>query len=242
MFASPRWTALVGAITLRDIGQCRPVPRTIPPLPMNNRSSLDLILAAAGELFAQQGFSKTTMAEVAEKACVSKGLPYVYFPSKRHLLEAVQLRAVENWFAETQRHLNQKQDRAIDSLRKSFKYSILYSAKDPVCRALMAQDSKVLLPDSEKVRAEIMRLNDEGFRAMLTEAIRDGDIRNDIGIDELMLMWRVTHDTLIHAQTDRLSWMPRNGDLEHIIDSAMDILFHGMVPAARGTVTAKRAV
>lgn len=209
---------------------------------MNNRSSVDQILAAAGELFVQQGFSKTTMAEVAEKACVSKGLPYVYFPSKRHLLEAVQLRAVENWFAETQSHLNLKQDRAIDSLRTAFKYSILYSAKDPVCRALMAQDSKVLLPDSDKVRAEIMRLNDEGFRAMLTQAIKDGDIRNDIGVDELVLMWRVTHDTLIHAQTDRLSWMPRHGNLEHIIDSAMDILFHGMMPAAAGTVTAKRAV
>ena len=61
---------------------------------MEPATSEGQILRAAADLFATQGFSKTTMAEVAEKACVSKGLPYVYFRSKRDLLEAVQMRAI----------------------------------------------------------------------------------------------------------------------------------------------------
>jgi AcrR family transcriptional regulator len=106
--------------------------------------SAEQILNAAADLFATLGFSKTTMAEVADRDCVSKGLPYVYFPSKRILLEAVQLRAIDRWLRATQGRLRLESDRAVVSLRKAFKYSVLHSASDPICCLIMAQDSKVL--------------------------------------------------------------------------------------------------
>ncbi|MGH9089136.1 MAG: TetR/AcrR family transcriptional regulator [Acidimicrobiales bacterium] len=43
------------------------------------------ILAAALACFARTGYHGTTMAEVAEAAEVSKGTPYLYFPSKEAL-------------------------------------------------------------------------------------------------------------------------------------------------------------
>jgi AcrR family transcriptional regulator len=47
------------------------------------------ILAAALACFARTGFHATTMAEVAEAAEVSKGTPYLYFPSKEELFIAL---------------------------------------------------------------------------------------------------------------------------------------------------------
>lgn len=47
------------------------------------------IINAAFELFANEGYSKTSIAEVAKKAKVSKGLIYHYFSSKEHILEAI---------------------------------------------------------------------------------------------------------------------------------------------------------
>jgi AcrR family transcriptional regulator len=47
------------------------------------------ILDAAFELFAEEGFSKTSIAAVAKKAEVSKGLIYHYFDSKERILESL---------------------------------------------------------------------------------------------------------------------------------------------------------
>lgn len=47
------------------------------------------ILAAAGACFALRGYHATTMADVAARAGVSKGTPYLYFPSKQALFVAL---------------------------------------------------------------------------------------------------------------------------------------------------------
>lgn len=47
------------------------------------------IIDAAFELFGNDGFSKTSIAAVAKKAGVSKGLIYHYFDSKEAILEAI---------------------------------------------------------------------------------------------------------------------------------------------------------
>lgn len=47
------------------------------------------IIDAAFELFANEGYSKTSIAAVAKKAGISKGLIYHYFDSKKSMLEAI---------------------------------------------------------------------------------------------------------------------------------------------------------
>lgn len=47
------------------------------------------IIDAAFELFANEGYSKTSIAAVAKKAGISKGLIYHYFESKEAILEAI---------------------------------------------------------------------------------------------------------------------------------------------------------
>ena len=47
------------------------------------------IIEAAFELFANEGYAKTSIASVAKSADVSKGLIYHYFSSKQEILEAI---------------------------------------------------------------------------------------------------------------------------------------------------------
>lgn len=47
------------------------------------------ILDAAFELFANEGYAKTSISAVADKAGVSKGLIYHYFESKKAMLEGI---------------------------------------------------------------------------------------------------------------------------------------------------------
>lgn len=53
----------------------------------------DQIIAAAAGCFAKSGYHATTMADIAEAAGVSKGTPYLYFPSK----EALFIALYEEW-------------------------------------------------------------------------------------------------------------------------------------------------
>ena len=49
----------------------------------------DRILAAAQELFAEDGFDATPTSRIAERAGVPKGLVHYYFTRKPDLLEAL---------------------------------------------------------------------------------------------------------------------------------------------------------
>lgn len=53
------------------------------------------IVDAAFELFANEGYAKTSISAVAKKAGVSKGLIYHYFESKESILEAIFNQLVE---------------------------------------------------------------------------------------------------------------------------------------------------
>ena len=54
----------------------------------------DEVLDAALALFAENGFAATTVEQVARRAGLSKGAIYLYFPSKKALLEGLVKRAV----------------------------------------------------------------------------------------------------------------------------------------------------
>lgn len=56
----------------------------------------DQILDAAIELTGQQGFEKTTMDEIAEKAELSKGTLYLYYKDKSSLYQAIKKRALQS--------------------------------------------------------------------------------------------------------------------------------------------------
>lgn len=64
-------------------------PRTPEQNEQIRQQTRQQIIDAAFELFANDGYSRTSISAVAEKAGVSKGLIYHYFESKEAILEAI---------------------------------------------------------------------------------------------------------------------------------------------------------
>jgi AcrR family transcriptional regulator len=69
-------------------------PSTTPKFRRRAEARPDEVLDAALELFLERGFAASKVEDVARRAGVSKGLVYLYFPSKDALMEAIVHRAV----------------------------------------------------------------------------------------------------------------------------------------------------
>lgn len=90
-------------------------PRTKQQFEKIRKTSKDKILAVALELFAQNGYQGTSIAQIAKKAKISKGLMYNYFKNKEKLLEAIVLEGF-NKIMEMDYGLNQS-DKPTDKLK-----------------------------------------------------------------------------------------------------------------------------
>lgn len=69
---------------------------------MDPEGKREAIFSAGEQLFARQGYSGTTMAEIAALAGVAVGTLYRLFPDKRALLEALHMRMEDRFVAATE--------------------------------------------------------------------------------------------------------------------------------------------
>jgi len=72
-------------------------PRTSVQNEAKREQSKSALLEAAFALFAKNGYEKTSIAQIAKAAGVSKGLVYNYFSSKEELLNAIFLGMIEQF-------------------------------------------------------------------------------------------------------------------------------------------------
>jgi AcrR family transcriptional regulator len=72
-------------------------PRTDLQFEMIRKNRKDQIIQAALEIFAVEGYYKASIAKIAKKAKVSKGLLYNYFLSKEDLLDAILTLGIEKF-------------------------------------------------------------------------------------------------------------------------------------------------
>lgn len=71
-------------------------PRTPEQFEEIRKAKKALILDTALELFANEGFFKTSISEIAKKAGISKGLIYNYFESKEDLIRTIAFNGIDN--------------------------------------------------------------------------------------------------------------------------------------------------
>jgi AcrR family transcriptional regulator len=122
----------------------------------NRRHTRERILEAAMELFAELGFSGTTISEVERRVglAVGTGSLYRHFSSKEELLQAALEREIGHIRLDIQRRAEEAED----------------SADDPVERRLRAY----------RQRLHDMRQADRLFRLMLNEGDRVPELREAV--------------------------------------------------------------
>ncbi|MGM0370238.1 MAG: TetR/AcrR family transcriptional regulator [Bacillota bacterium] len=85
---------------------------------MGQESKQEKVIAAAIELFSQQGYHDTVVSEIADKAGVAKGTVYWYFDSKEKLFWEIIVSGIESINQQLEELLNQNQLTAFEKLEE----------------------------------------------------------------------------------------------------------------------------
>jgi AcrR family transcriptional regulator len=103
------------------------------------------IVAAAFEEFATHGYAATRLEDVAARARVSKGLPYLYFKTKEELFKAV-VRSVITAHFDTIRDRMEKTEMSVEAFLKgpflAFIQDLVRSKRAFIARLLIAEGHK----------------------------------------------------------------------------------------------------
>jgi AcrR family transcriptional regulator len=185
------------------------------------------ILHAAGLCFAAQGFSKTTVPEIAAAAGVSKGLVYHHFRAKELILEALLERTLADWsrVSGIREHVA-RTGSVLTGLERALRGSLDYARSNPLVRALFQLDPLVVqgLGSSAAVQRSVA----DG-RAQLVEAMRagiaSGELRSDLEPERAADLLRM----LMIAFVDHLldpRWIDASD--EGLVSTSLDVLRRGL--------------
>jgi len=138
------------------------------------------LLDAALELFVEKGFAATRAEEVAQRAGVSKGTLYLYYPSKEELFKAVVRQNLGSLIAEGKEAVAQFQGSSGDLLVK-----LMHAWWERVGRTPAAGIHKVILaevrnfPELAQFYAdEVIVPADELFCSAVQRGIKRGEFRD----------------------------------------------------------------
>jgi AcrR family transcriptional regulator len=127
------------------------------------------ILDAAERLIVHYGYDKTTVAEIASQAGVSKGAIYLHFESKEALMEALLLRAMGQYGAAWIGAV--EADPRGGTFGGMYRNVLKAVHESPLIEAMLSQDPRVLgsymrSPDSLLRRAQMRSMRTEFIVAM----------------------------------------------------------------------------
>lgn len=122
----------------------RVLPRKLPKQ-HRARDTVDTILAATAHTLVRHGYEGASTNRIAERAGVSIGSVYQYYPSKDALVAAVQERHVRGMLATTERELERLAARPLrEAAREMVRAMIAAHAVEPALhRVLMEQTPRV---------------------------------------------------------------------------------------------------
>jgi len=183
------------------------------------------ILGAAEELFAAQGFAKTTVDEIAARAGVSKGLVYDHYASKEALLAAVWERLVDAW-TEAVREAKLGEGSIADALGEFLRVSLAYVRANPLLRRILALDPGSLIPGGLAGQQEFGRRYRSDLEPILARGVRRGELRRNLDVAHTaeliwLLHFTLTRELFVSAQRER-------GDADELLRSAVELVVAGL--------------
>lgn len=144
---------------------------------MEPQDKRQLILAAAAEIFAAQGFHQATIEQIAEAAGVGKGTVYLYFKSKRKLFDSLLLESLQRLIERTKEAI-QTENHPLARLRRLTNIHLhILQRNHPLLQMILREFTpeklQSLRPELEQCVQELMDL----YVHILQEGIADGALR-----------------------------------------------------------------
>lgn len=181
------------------------------------------VLRAAALIFAEQGFDKTSMDDIAAALGVTKPTLYKYFKDKADLLRACSSEAIcryDRAASEAKAHKGGSLDKLALYLRRSVEYST-----DELGRALVMIDERDLSATGREDRKQLRSRVERMFRGIVRQGINNGEIRPDLDP-------KVVTFALFGTFNNIAIWYKRTGELplEEIVRQYFVVLLEGLKP------------
>ncbi|MBS2024097.1 MAG: TetR/AcrR family transcriptional regulator [Deltaproteobacteria bacterium] len=142
------------------------------------------ILASAAKLFANCGFRKASIDEIARGAGVAKGTVYLACESKEDLYYQTLLREARAWVADTLRIIDPREP-ADELLLRVSAYGFERIDNSPLWRDLLTGKVHELLPNWAERFGELRKLGCQPVMEILRIGISQGRFRADLDVEAL---------------------------------------------------------
>ena len=202
-----------------------PTPELSLPRSARAERTRQRLLDAAGQCFADSGFAKTTVEEIARTAGVSKGLVYHHFRSKDEVLRSVLERTLEQWAELTGSSVVNDQTDFIHALRRMAHATLRWARRNPMVLAMIRMDPLVLLSVGVEPVRDAMQAFQQRLERGLRDAIRTGELRPDIDVEHTAELLRVLHQSFL-SQLVEPAFIVKTDDA--LIDVTYEALLHGL--------------
>ena len=159
----------------------------MPPAPVTPKgvATRAFLLQVAAEMFAQHGYSETTMAELIARSGLTKGAFYFHFSSKEQLALAVIEEKQRQWL-DTVLAATSAQPRAIDQLRAVAAALVRQHRDDPSSFSVSRLTRDLArVPDGAKLVRDHTRAWISMLAGLITAAQADGDLPYAIDANDL---------------------------------------------------------
>lgn len=205
------------------------LPRVVPLTPRGQRTR-EKLLRAAETLFGDKGYEHASIADITREAEVALGTFYVYFPDKQSIFVEV----VDELGARLRRLLAESVARCEDRLaveREGLRTFFQFASRERHLYRIVRQAEFV---DEACYRRYYERFA-RGYVSGLKRAMDAGEVRR---MDPEVLAY------CLMGMGDFLGmrWVLWEGDsgLEHVLDTAMALLRHGLEARAAGAPAAEK--
>lgn len=188
----------------------------------------DRILDAAGRLFAENGYAKTTVDEIASLAGISKGLVYVHFPSKEEILAQVLWNAGTEWLALGRVAVEENPGSVCQAIGQWYRSSFHYARSHPILCSILAQDSGLNLPGDEDVLRPLLQAYTDLLEELLQKGLEQGELHRDLDARKAAESIRI----LIQGLICEVFLAPDRPDeeIEELLEASIQLTVSGIRP------------
>ncbi|MBT3584217.1 MAG: TetR/AcrR family transcriptional regulator [Halobacteriovoraceae bacterium] len=184
----------------------------------------DSILVEAAKKFAQWGYKKTSIDEIARAAGVAKGTVYLAVKSKDELFYQVLLRESRRWNAEISKNIDPSRP-AIELLREASKTCITQIDQHPLIRDfLFGKYSQFLLSLKSKLPA-LRSLSLTPIGEILKLGIKQGTFKKDLNVEQVA---NILLDLHVATFLFHMNSQTTMDDLLEREEAAFNLIFNGI--------------
>ncbi|WP_174912101.1 TetR/AcrR family transcriptional regulator [Burkholderia diffusa] len=187
------------------------------------------LIRFAARTFGMQGYSATTMRNIADQAGIEAASIYYHFSSKEELVEAVMEQGAERIV----HHLNEQLEALAPgaTAEQRFRAAVLGQMRGLVMHGDFAVAHGRLLgqlPDTIRERQVVRRERHQAlWNGLLQDLRAEGRLRDDVDI-------HLARIHILGSINSIESWFnPQKGSLERIASQLCNMFFSGVVPSSR---------